>query len=232
MRTLPSIHGKASSMKNHSFLSLLYGIVLALAVAPPSAAVAATPQETFATPEAAADALMAGLPVVTCMGQSFPSRVAGSLLHTAGLPELATDSLEGYEALALHLARHPEKRAALRARLNDSETEQRALKQRAAERDADIAALQAKLQDNDGAVTAMLEQAQQAEAALREQLARETAERQSLEARFSARETELQGNLQRSDTELQRLRVAAAAARERIDAVLARLPGAPSGEQH
>lgn len=66
----------------------------------------------------AADALMAGLPVVTCMGQSFPSRVAGSLLHTAGLPELATASLEGYEALALDLARHPEKRAALRARLN------------------------------------------------------------------------------------------------------------------
>jgi hypothetical protein len=61
MRTLPSIHGKASSMKNHSFLSLLYGIVLALAVATPVAAVAATPQETFATPEAAADALMAAL---------------------------------------------------------------------------------------------------------------------------------------------------------------------------
>jgi hypothetical protein len=61
MRTLPSIHGKASSMKNHSFFSLLYGIVLALAVATPVAAVAATPQETFATPEAAADALMAAL---------------------------------------------------------------------------------------------------------------------------------------------------------------------------
>jgi hypothetical protein len=61
MRTLPSIHGKASSMKNHSFFSLLYGIVLALAVATPIASVAATPQETFATPEAAADALMAAL---------------------------------------------------------------------------------------------------------------------------------------------------------------------------
>jgi hypothetical protein len=48
-------------MKNQSFLSLLYGIVLALAVATPVAAVAATPQETFATPEAAADALMAAL---------------------------------------------------------------------------------------------------------------------------------------------------------------------------
>ncbi|EGP45749.1 hypothetical protein AXXA_14573 [Achromobacter insuavis AXX-A] len=117
-------------------------------------------------------------------------------------------------------------------RLNETEAEQRVLKQRAAERDADIAALQGKLQDNDGAVTAMLEQAQKAEVALREQLARETAERQSLEARFTARETEMQGTLQSRDTELQRLRVAAAAARERIDAVLARLPGAPSGEQH
>ncbi len=78
----------------------------------------------------------------------------------------------------------------------------------------------------------MLEQAQQAEVALREQLARETSERQSLESRFSARETELQGSLQNRDTELQRLRVAATSARERIDAVLARLPGAPSGEQH
>ncbi|EHK68288.1 hypothetical protein KYC_00875 [Achromobacter arsenitoxydans SY8] len=78
----------------------------------------------------------------------------------------------------------------------------------------------------------MLQQAQQAEAELREQLARETAERQALESRFSARETELQGSLQTRDTELQRLRVAAASARERIDAVLARLPGAPSGDQH
>jgi hypothetical protein len=60
MRTLPSIHGKASSMKNH-FFSLLYGIVLALAVAAPMAALAAAPQDTFATPEAAADALLAAL---------------------------------------------------------------------------------------------------------------------------------------------------------------------------
>jgi len=48
-------------MKIHSFVSLLYGIVLALAVATPVVAVAATPQETFATPEAAVDALMAAL---------------------------------------------------------------------------------------------------------------------------------------------------------------------------
>ena len=48
-------------MKTYYFLSLLCGIVFALAVATPVAAVAATPQETFATPEAAADALMAAL---------------------------------------------------------------------------------------------------------------------------------------------------------------------------
>jgi hypothetical protein len=59
MRTLTSIHAEASSMKNTSFRSLLSGVVLALAVAAPLAAVAATPQETFATPEAAVDALVA-----------------------------------------------------------------------------------------------------------------------------------------------------------------------------
>ncbi len=52
----------------------------------------------------AADALLAGLPVVTCMGQSFPSRVAGSLVHALGVPELATHSPAEYEDLALTLA--------------------------------------------------------------------------------------------------------------------------------
>lgn len=55
----------------------------------------------------AADALMAGLPVVTYMGNSFPSRVAGSLLHAIGVPELVTHSLGEYEALALRLAQAP-----------------------------------------------------------------------------------------------------------------------------
>jgi predicted O-linked N-acetylglucosamine transferase (SPINDLY family) len=72
----------------------------------------------------AADALMAGLPVVTCVGDSFPSRVAGSLVKAAGLPKLATDSLAAYEALALKLAHDPERRASLRARLLQRETGQ------------------------------------------------------------------------------------------------------------
>jgi predicted O-linked N-acetylglucosamine transferase (SPINDLY family) len=65
----------------------------------------------------ASDALWAGLPVLTCTGRSFASRVAGSLLHAAGLPELVTDSLEAYEALALKLARDPDLLASYRERL-------------------------------------------------------------------------------------------------------------------
>ena len=52
----------------------------------------------------ASDALWVGLPLVTCKGDSFPGRVAASLLNAIGLPELAADSLDAYEALALRLA--------------------------------------------------------------------------------------------------------------------------------
>jgi predicted O-linked N-acetylglucosamine transferase (SPINDLY family) len=65
----------------------------------------------------AADALMAGLPVVTYMGNAFPARVAGSLLHAVGLPELIARSLEEYEALALKLATTPALLADAKARL-------------------------------------------------------------------------------------------------------------------
>lgn len=65
----------------------------------------------------AADALMAGLPVLTYMGNSFPSRVAGSLLHAIGVPELATRSHAEYESLALRLAREPELCVAFKARI-------------------------------------------------------------------------------------------------------------------
>src|SRR5713226_5222019 len=49
----------------------------------------------------AGDALWCGIPVVTCAGRSFASRVAGSLLHAIRLPELVTYSLKEYEAIAL-----------------------------------------------------------------------------------------------------------------------------------
>ena len=65
----------------------------------------------------AADALWAGLPLVTCPGSSFAARVAGSLLNAVGLSELITTSLPEYEALALSLARQPERLAGIREKL-------------------------------------------------------------------------------------------------------------------
>jgi protein O-GlcNAc transferase len=65
----------------------------------------------------ASDALAAGLPLVTCLGTTFSGRVAASLLNAVGLPELVTQSLAGYEALALKLARDGAYLADIRARL-------------------------------------------------------------------------------------------------------------------
>jgi protein O-GlcNAc transferase len=68
----------------------------------------------------ASDALWAGLPVLTCSGDTFAGRVAGSLLIAAGMPELVTRSLEEYEAMALTLARDPQRLVALRQRLENN----------------------------------------------------------------------------------------------------------------
>ncbi|HEY1125381.1 MAG TPA: tetratricopeptide repeat protein [Sphingobium sp.] len=65
----------------------------------------------------ASDALWAGLPIITKLGNSFVSRVAGSLLHAVGLSELVTEADADYEALALDLATHPAKLAAIRDKL-------------------------------------------------------------------------------------------------------------------
>jgi protein O-GlcNAc transferase len=65
----------------------------------------------------ASDALWAGLPLVTCSGETFVSRVAGSLLHNVGLPQLATSDLREYEALALRLAQQRSVLADLRQQL-------------------------------------------------------------------------------------------------------------------
>ena len=66
----------------------------------------------------ASDALWAGLPVLTHPGPSMVSRMAGSLLHAAGLPELVTGSVEAYEDLAVQLATQPGQLQALRQRLH------------------------------------------------------------------------------------------------------------------
>jgi len=63
-------------------------------------------------------ALWAGLPVLTKMGESFPSRAGASLLNAVGLPELITTTAQEYEDIALRLATHPQELGALRKKLS------------------------------------------------------------------------------------------------------------------
>ncbi len=63
------------------------------------------------------DTLWAGVPELTIAGRSFISRVAGSLLYNAGLPELVCDTLDAYEQRAISLYRERALLSALRARL-------------------------------------------------------------------------------------------------------------------
>lgn len=65
----------------------------------------------------ASDALWMGLPIITCKGQSFASRVAASLLTALGLPELVTENIELYEELAVRLAHNSEELSQTRQRL-------------------------------------------------------------------------------------------------------------------
>jgi protein O-GlcNAc transferase len=55
----------------------------------------------------ASDVLWAGVPMLTCAGEAFAARMAGSLLTAVGLPELVTHSLAEYEARALELVGNP-----------------------------------------------------------------------------------------------------------------------------
>jgi predicted O-linked N-acetylglucosamine transferase (SPINDLY family) len=65
----------------------------------------------------ASDALWAGLPVLTRIGETFAGRVAASLLNAIGLTELITSTPQAYEALAIELATNPEKLAAIKHKL-------------------------------------------------------------------------------------------------------------------
>ncbi len=63
------------------------------------------------------DALWMGVPVLTCTGTTFASRVAGSLLNACNLPELITDNLSVYEEKALELAKNKETLSHLKQKL-------------------------------------------------------------------------------------------------------------------
>lgn len=65
----------------------------------------------------ASDVLRCGVPLLTCMGQTFASRMAGSLLQTLALPSLVTHSLQDYVRQAIALAQDGQHRQTLRQQL-------------------------------------------------------------------------------------------------------------------
>ncbi|KHK00632.1 O-linked N-acetylglucosamine transferase, SPINDLY family protein [Desulfovibrio sp. TomC] len=65
----------------------------------------------------ASDALWTGVPVLTVSGRSFASRVCGSLVHAAGLPELVCDTVDAYVERAVALGNDPAALVPLRQRL-------------------------------------------------------------------------------------------------------------------
>ncbi len=65
----------------------------------------------------ACEALWGGLPVITKEGRGFPARVASSLLHAIGLPELITKSKKEYEELILELVHNPKKLSIIKQKL-------------------------------------------------------------------------------------------------------------------
>ncbi|HWW31701.1 MAG TPA: tetratricopeptide repeat protein [Steroidobacteraceae bacterium] len=68
----------------------------------------------------ASDALWAGLPVLTCVGEAFAGRVAASLLFAIRLPELVTSNQSEYEELAVELAMNPKLLAKIKGKLWDN----------------------------------------------------------------------------------------------------------------
>ena len=68
----------------------------------------------------ASDALWAGLPVLTRIGDTFVGRMAASVLTAIGLPELITTTPEAYEQMAFDLATQPEKLAAVKRKLAEN----------------------------------------------------------------------------------------------------------------
>jgi predicted O-linked N-acetylglucosamine transferase (SPINDLY family) len=65
----------------------------------------------------ASDALWSGVPVLTCSGRSFASRVCGSLARAAGVPELVCETEDQYIQTAIRFGQEPARLHAVRERL-------------------------------------------------------------------------------------------------------------------
>ena len=67
----------------------------------------------------ASDALWAGCPIISVSGETFASRVAGSILTEIGCSELVVSSFEEYEKKAIELASQPDKIICLKRKILD-----------------------------------------------------------------------------------------------------------------
>jgi len=70
----------------------------------------------------AADALWAGLPVLTCAGGTMAARIGAGIVRAAGLPELICPDPAAYEETAFRLATRPDELADLRETLARNRT--------------------------------------------------------------------------------------------------------------
>lgn len=70
----------------------------------------------------ASNVLRVGLPIITRMGESFPSRYCASLLNGLDVQELVCDTQQSYEALAIDLASNRDKLLAIRRKLAENRT--------------------------------------------------------------------------------------------------------------
>ena len=68
----------------------------------------------------AADVVWAGLPLLTCAGDTHVGRMCASVLRAAGMTDMVADSLNSYQAKALDLARNPDALRAIRARFHEA----------------------------------------------------------------------------------------------------------------
>jgi predicted O-linked N-acetylglucosamine transferase (SPINDLY family) len=71
----------------------------------------------------ASDALWAGLPVLTFLGQSFSSRMGASILKGIGLPELVANSQGEYEDMAIYFGQNPDKLNKIKSKLAKNRSE-------------------------------------------------------------------------------------------------------------
>jgi len=77
---------------------------------------------TLTASTTALDVLWMGLPMVTCPGNTWPSRIAASFLTCMGLPEYITGDLDTYRDLILALCRDEALRQAARTKFGQQRT--------------------------------------------------------------------------------------------------------------